>query len=240
MFFPAVIALSLALVIWPLTRSKRVALNAMTRIVGYLGCVSAGIRLDVSHRERMLERPAIFIFNHQSGVDPVILARILNRDVVAIANAKLKPHPIIGPLLKFGDTLFVDKNTAGAYAEEFSSNCVARAIAKSKSGLSIVIAPEGTRTRGKVLGEFRSGAFVMAAKLGVPIVPIVIHSAHQVLPPDSMEMRPGRVNVTVLPPRKVKDSVEAIEAERTKAHEEMYHHLIGEVSHGEESKSSFS
>lgn len=237
---PAVIALAVAFILWPLSRSKRFALNTMTWIVGLLGCTLAGIRLEVQNREQLQQpRPAIFIFNHQSGVDPVILARLLRRDVVAVANAKLKPHPVIGPLMQFGDTLFVDKDKSRANEDDISNSCVQRAVEKSLSGLSIVVAPEGTRTRGKILGEFRSGAFVMAAKLAVPVIPIVIRDAHDVLPPDSLEMRPGKVSVTVLAPRWVEDTPESIATERSRAYQEMYDQLVGEVTYAEKSESSF-
>src|SRR5205085_11629992 len=67
-------------------------------------------------------------------------------------------------------------------------------------GLSIAIAPEGTRSLGPRPGLFKKGAFRMAMAGGVPIVPIVIHNAVDALPKHGIIIRPASVEITVLPP----------------------------------------
>ena len=68
------------------------------------------------------------------------------------------------------------------------------------AGRSVVIAPEGTRSRDGSLGKFKRGAFHMARQAGVPVVPIVIHNATDALPNRAMVIRPAEVKVTVLKP----------------------------------------
>ncbi|NNE61946.1 MAG: 1-acyl-sn-glycerol-3-phosphate acyltransferase, partial [Woeseia sp.] len=69
-----------------------------------------------------------------------------------------------------------------------------------RSGLSLAIAPEGTRSNSDRLGPFKKGPFHIAMQAGVPIVPIVIHNASDVLPKGGFFVRPTAVHVDVLPP----------------------------------------
>ncbi|MGI9237466.1 MAG: lysophospholipid acyltransferase family protein, partial [Woeseiaceae bacterium] len=79
------------------------------------------------------------------------------------------------------------------------------AIDAIAEGKSVVISPEGTRSKDGKLGEFKRGAFHLAQQAGVPIVPIVIHNALDALPNNSMIIRPAEVKVTVLAPVSTED-----------------------------------
>jgi putative phosphoserine phosphatase/1-acylglycerol-3-phosphate O-acyltransferase len=74
------------------------------------------------------------------------------------------------------------------------------AIEALKNGTSIVIAPEGTRSGSKTLGKFKKGAFHLAMKGGVPIVPIVIKNAYMAMPKGSKMFNPTHIEVVVLDP----------------------------------------
>jgi putative phosphoserine phosphatase/1-acylglycerol-3-phosphate O-acyltransferase len=74
------------------------------------------------------------------------------------------------------------------------------ALEKLSEGLSIAIAPEGSRSSGYRLGAFKKGAFHIAMQAGVPIVPIVIANASDALPRSGVLIHPATVQVTVLPP----------------------------------------
>lgn len=216
---PTITAIIAALIIWPLTNSKRKALNQLTKIIGDMGCYFAGIKLTILGTNNIYtNRPAVFIFNHQSGVDPVIIAKLIRSDVVGIANIKFKNHPIFGFLLRLTDAIFIDSKS--------SRNSVAKAMRSLQSGLSVAVAPEGTRTSGQVLGPFRSGAFIMAAKLNIPIVPIVVSGTKNILPPGSMVMKPGTVSIHLLAPRYVADNETSIEQCMQTCFEEMRDILI--------------
>ena len=69
-----------------------------------------------------------------------------------------------------------------------------------RRGMSVVIAPEGTRSVSPRLGQFRKGAFHIAMQAGVPVVPVVLRNTYEVLPRHSRLFRPGTVQVCVLPP----------------------------------------
>lgn len=74
-----------------------------------------------------------------------------------------------------------------------------------RSGRSVAIAPEGTRSNNEELGAFKRGAFVLARKAGVPVVPVVLHNSGDVLPKGKLCINPATVRVTVLPPIKLHD-----------------------------------
>ena len=139
-------------------------------------------------------RPAIFVFNHQSLLDSVVLAHLLREDVVAFCKREMAANPLVGPLLRQVGTVFVDRddNNQAAVLQQ------ARDVLAS--GRSLVIAPEGTRS---VLGEiqpFKHGAFYLARKADVPLVPIVLHNVKDALPKGGLLIRPARIRITVLPP----------------------------------------
>ncbi len=74
---------------------------------------------------------------------------------------------------------------------------IERAASKIKGGVSVVIFPEGTRSRDGSIQPFKRGGFTLALKSGVPIIPITINGSRDVMPKDSMRVRPGEIRVNV-------------------------------------------
>ncbi|TGD75180.1 HAD-IB family hydrolase [Mangrovimicrobium sediminis] len=169
--------------------------NRVTRMVGDFASNFAGLELDIEGYDNLhRERPVVYIFNHQSLMDSVVLARLLRDDVVALCKKEMASKPIIGPMLQQVDTIFVDRD------ERDQGAVLKRALAALESGRSLVIAPEGTRSTLGDIQPFRHGAFLLAKKAGVPIVPIVLHNVKDALPKGAFLVRPARVRVTVLEP----------------------------------------
>jgi putative phosphoserine phosphatase/1-acylglycerol-3-phosphate O-acyltransferase len=154
------------------------------------------VKLEVEGEEHLdANRPAVFVFNHQSGLDPFILGALLRRDVTAVAKKQLAWDPRIAPIGYLVDVAYVDRgNTAQA------KEALAPALERLRAGVSVAMAPEGTRSRTKRLGRFKKGAFHLALQAGVPIVPIVIRNSGDVMWARSNVVRPGTVQVRVLPP----------------------------------------
>ena len=75
----------------------------------------------------------------------------------------------------------------------------------TRKGLSVIVAPEGTRSPTGELGPFKKGAFRLAMATGLPIVPIVVGNAEVLGDPDTTAIRPGRVAVAILNPIRVDD-----------------------------------
>jgi putative phosphoserine phosphatase/1-acylglycerol-3-phosphate O-acyltransferase len=161
-----------------------------------LSTALAGIDLRVEGEEHVWShRPAVFIFNHQSAVDAVLVIKLLRRDVTGIGKKELRNHPVFGPVFGAAGVVFIDRAD-----REKAIEAMAPAVQALRDGVSIAIAPEGTRSRTPTLGRFKKGAFHIAMQAGVPIVPIVFRNALDVLPRGAIVMRPATVEAVVLPP----------------------------------------
>ena len=179
-----------------LNGSRREAVNLMTTGFGELGTAAAGIDLRVEGEEHLWSRrPAVFIFNHQSGVDMLLVMKLLRRDIVGVAKKELQSHPIFGPMFSFGGIVFVDRAN-----REKAIEALGPAVEALERGLSIAIAPEGTRSPTPRLGPFKKGAFHIAMQAKAPIVPIVFRNALDALPKGAVMVRPSTVEALVLPP----------------------------------------
>ncbi len=189
-------ALALGLPAALLDRSWRRAVNVTITTWGELGTALAGIEVHVRGEEHLWSRrPAVFIFNHQSGVDMLLLCRLLRRDIVGVAKQELRHHPLFGLAFALAGTVFVDR-----FHHERAVKALAPAIDALRQGLSLVIAPEGTRSATGRVGRFKKGAFHAAMAAGVPIVPIVFRNALDALPKHGIVVRPTTVEVVVHPP----------------------------------------
>jgi putative phosphoserine phosphatase / 1-acylglycerol-3-phosphate O-acyltransferase len=188
------LAVGLAVLAW--TRDRRRAVNRTFQVWGDLGTRAAGIELAVAGAEHLESpRPAVFLLNHQSGVDPMLICALLRRDFVGIAKREIRRNPVLGPAFAFAGVVFVDR-----FDRAHAIRDLEPAVDALRRGLSIAVAPEGTRTRDGRLGPFKKGAFRLAAAASVPIVPIVIRNARDVLPAGAWIMTAGRVEVWVQPP----------------------------------------
>ena len=179
-----------------LNRSKREAVNVMGSLWGDLASSAAGIDLRVEGQEHLWShRPAVFIFNHQSGLELVLLLKLLRRDFTGIAKQELRQNPVFGPLFKAAGAVFVDRsNTAKAI------QALGPAVEALRHGRSLIIAPEGTRSTTAAVGRFKKGAFRLAMDGGVPIVPVVFRNVLDALPKGAFIVRPAVVEAVVLAP----------------------------------------
>ena len=178
-----------------LSLSWRGGVNSMVAALGDIGTKLAGIELSIKGEEHLWShRPAVFISNHQSNADFFITSKLLRKDTVAIAKKELKFTPI-GPLFMAAGVIFIDRSN-----REKAIEAMKPAVDALKNGTSIAIFPEGTRSYDYQLGPFKKGAFHLAMQGKVPIVPIVIKNAHDVMPRGSALLRPTVVEVVVKKP----------------------------------------
>jgi putative phosphoserine phosphatase/1-acylglycerol-3-phosphate O-acyltransferase len=203
--------------------SRREAINTGGALFGDLATSLSGVDLRVEGEENLwAQRPAVFIFNHQSGLDLILMAKLVRRDVTGVGKKELLKNPLFGPLLAASGVVFVDRfNTARAI------EALEPAVQALGDGLSLAIAPEGTRSLTPRLGAFKKGAFHMAMQAGVPIVPVVFRNVLDALPKDALVIRPATVEAVVLPPVQTSSwTVEGLDQE-IKAIRDQYLEVLG-------------
>jgi putative phosphoserine phosphatase / 1-acylglycerol-3-phosphate O-acyltransferase len=172
-------------------------------------------------------RPAVFIFNHQSQLDLVLSGYLLRHGYTGVAKQELKRDPLVGLPFRFAGVAFVDRKGG-----KDPRKALAPAVAKLREGISIAIAPEGTRSLTPTLGPFKTGAFYLAREAGVPIVPIVIRNAGELMWRDSYTLKPGTVQVVVKPPIDVSQWPSAEMRERVAEVRQMYADTIARWPQG--------
>ncbi|MFC4124551.1 HAD-IB family hydrolase [Nocardia rhizosphaerae] len=140
-------------------------------------------------------RPAVFLFNHQSQFDVIIVPKVLGGAVTGIGKRELAKNPLFGPLMRFAGVTFIDRSDT-----ERAKAALAPVVSTLRGGLSIAVAPEGTRSFTPGVGPFKKGAFHIAIQAGVPVIPVVIRNAGEIAWRDSPIARSGVVDVAVLAP----------------------------------------
>jgi len=183
--------------IWALTGSKRDALNFSLSVFADTASALIGLNLNTKGEHHLWShRPAVFIFNHQSNVDLVIVARLMRRDVSGVGKREIGNIPIIGRVMESAGMVLIDRKNTASAIEAMTPLVDAMRV----EGKSVCLSPEGTRTLTPKLAEFKKGAFHLAMQAGVPVVPIVIHNSNDVQPKGDFIYHPGTVDVEVLPP----------------------------------------
>jgi HAD superfamily hydrolase (TIGR01490 family) len=175
--------------------TRRDAVDLGLALGGELGTALGGITLDVRGAEHLATRPAVFLFNHQSQLDVLILIKLLRSGFSAVAKKEAARIPGFGLAFRLADVAFVDRTDTGS-----ARAALEPAVQRLREGISLVVAPEGTRSATPAPGPFKKGAFHVAMQAGVPVVPIVIRNAGELMWRGATTVREGTVQVTVLEP----------------------------------------
>ncbi len=178
-----------------LLRRKRV-LYAPARFFIRIGLRLGGVRFDVQGLEKLNSRQTyLFLSNHQSLLDPLIQLVGLKRDLAFLAKKELFRWPLLNWGLRWIDCAPIDRSD-----RERAIESLRQAAEKLKRGVSFLAYPEGTRTPDGTLLPFRKGVFLLALEAGVPIVPVTILGAYEVMPRGPLRCRPGHVRLIVHEP----------------------------------------
>lgn len=154
---------------------------------------AAGVRVHlVDHARLDPARPYVFVPNHQTALDILVLAAAMPYPFGFAAKAELKDVPFLGHAIAGSPSVFVDKRDARRAVET-----IREAAARIREGMSVLIFPEGLRTYSGGLDRFERGAFVLAVEAGVPLVPVSIHGAYRLMDERRGLLRAGEVTVVV-------------------------------------------
>lgn len=135
------------------------------------------------------ERPAIIISNHQSFLDILMMLAVSPR-LILMTNQWVWNSPIVGPLVRYADSV--------PAFEGIESN-IDLIKEKLRQGFSIVIFPEGTRSNDGKIHRFHKGAFYLAEKLKVDLLPILIHGAGETIAKRDLMVNNTKVTFRFLP-----------------------------------------
>ena len=193
-----------ALGIGVLARNKRTGVNFLTRYWPETVLALSGVTLNVTGTSNLtVQRPAVFLFNHRNNFDVLMVAALVRDNWTGVGKIELARNPLIGPLGKLMDAAFIDRADSTA-----AVSALAGVEEAARKGLSILIAPEGSRMDAQAVGPlsvgpFKKGAFRIAMATGLPIVPVVIRNSDSVAGRNSYQLVPGTVDIAVLPPVEV-------------------------------------
>lgn len=137
----------------------------------------------------------IFVSNHQSILDIFLIYGWLNTKFKWIMKKEIRKIPFVGKACDMMGHIFIDrKNPIQAHKS------IKNAEDKLINGTSIVLFPEGTRTKNGKLNVFRRGAFTIAKDLNLPIVPLTITGAYEALPYHKCYIKPGIITLHIHAP----------------------------------------
>jgi 1-acyl-sn-glycerol-3-phosphate acyltransferase len=132
--------------------------------------------------------------NHQSNFDILSLIAVAPRRIYWIAKKELFDIPVFGSSMRRGGYIPLDRSD-GRKALKSMEN----AAAIIREGKSVVMFPEGTRSRDGHLLPFKRGGFMLAVRAGVPVVPVTINGSGKINPGGLIRLYPGRISLTLHP-----------------------------------------
>lgn len=158
-----------------------------------LWCWLMFVKVDIRGRENIDKATSyVFIANHQSAYDIYAIFGFLNHNFRWMMKKSLEKLPLIGRACRVAGHIMVDRSTPRAIIRTMQD-----AREKLKGGRSIVVFPEGSRTHDGKLQPFKSGAFKLATDFRLPLVPITIDGAYEVMKRDSFKITPGTITITI-------------------------------------------
>jgi 1-acyl-sn-glycerol-3-phosphate acyltransferase len=149
------------------------------------------VRVEIEGLENIApDRSYIVMSNHQSAFDITALAATLPLSWRFVAKRELTWIPLFGWGLVAAGHIVIDRRD-----NERSVRSLRRAAESVRSGVSVIVFPEGTRSATGELGPFKSGGFYLAVEAGVPILPATVSGSRRIAPPKSLRVEPGRILV---------------------------------------------
>jgi 1-acyl-sn-glycerol-3-phosphate acyltransferase len=167
----------------------------------------SGIRFTVHGLENIDRYTSyIYIFNHRSFIDAPLMPMVIPQEVRAIGKKELSKIPIFGTVVG-RLAVWVDRSNAESRKESLE-----KLVKFLNQGSSVVVAPEGTRNNTtETLLPFQKGAFRLSIETGIPILPMAVIGADQIMKRGSFLLSPGKVNVyfsaPILPPSASEEAV---------------------------------
>ncbi|ACA44703.1 1-acyl-sn-glycerol-3-phosphate acyltransferase [Clostridium botulinum] len=166
-------------------------------VVGWANFIVNGIGIKINKKglENVPDGPCLFVGNHQGLLDVPVVVSSLDRYVGFVAKKEMLKLKILTYWMKEMKCVFMDRQNVRAAVKTINEG-----VENLKNGYSMLIFPEGTRSRGENLGEFKKGSMKLGIKAGVPIVPIAINGTYNVLEANGRKIKAADVDLIICPP----------------------------------------
>ncbi|NYF81335.1 lysophospholipid acyltransferase family protein [Granulicella arctica] len=185
-----ILGIPYTLIVGDISRLYRVAMWIIRA-----GLTAGGIRVEVSGLEHMpVGQSCIFMSNHVSNLDPPVLLPVLPGRSAVLLKKELMKIPILGTAMRLAKFVPVER---GSRRDAAQASVLAAADAL-RSGLHILVYPEGTRSRDGRLSTFKKGPFFLAQQTNAPIIPIAISGTETMMQKGSAAITPGVARVQLL------------------------------------------
>ena len=158
-----------------------------------------GVKVDIIGIENIPEEECLFVSNHQGNADFLLLMAKLNKHLGFIAKKELLKIKIVSMWMKEMHCVFLDRDNIRE-----SLKGINEGAENLKNGYSMVIFPEGHRSKSHKLGEFKKGSMKLAVKAGVPVVPLVVDNTFKVFEEKKGRLTKTKVTLSILKPIDVK------------------------------------
>ncbi len=194
-FIPLTFLFALSALLCTLVDASGRAYAVHARLWARLSLALVAVRVTVRGAENLPAGPVIFMSNHQSNFDILALLAAMPRQIYLIAKKELFDIPVFGASMRRGGYIPLDRGH-GRQAIKSMDN----AAAIIRAGKSVVMFPEGTRSRDLNLLPFKRGGFMLVLKAGVPVVPVTINGSGRINPAGRTRIYPGSITITLHPP----------------------------------------
>lgn len=154
-----------------------------------------GSRVTVKGVEHLPEGPVLFVSNHQGNFDIPVLLGFVPKPMGFISKMEVKKIPLVPKWMEAMNCVFINRKDRRQALQGIKDG-----IKILEDGHSLVIFPEGTRSKGGPVGPFKTGGLRLGIDSGVPIVPISINGTYQIMEHGGRFFKPAAVEVVISPP----------------------------------------
>lgn len=159
----------------------------------------AHVQLNIKGEENIPSGPVLFVSNHQSNFDIPIFFAAINKQFGFVAKSNLDGIPLFSKWIERIKSVYIDRGDARQ-----SLKAIQEGIVLLKNGYSLVIFPEGTRSRSSQMADFKKGSLRLATKSKVPVVPITINGSYKIFE-EKKRIQSGTVDFVIHKPIETKD-----------------------------------
>ncbi len=184
------------LLVISLGRLNNWLINEFGSRFGRLSLFLLGVRFENDFSEYKPDEPGVYIVNHSSTLDLFVVLAMKMHNVRFVAKKEIQYNPFFFILGRITGQIFIDRSSSEKSIQKLKSTYTR----VKEDGLSVFVAPEGTRKHKEVVGPFKKGAFRMARDLDYPIIPAYIDNALLLCPGSKLITKKGKIVVKYMKP----------------------------------------